>query len=287
MNREQLKHTIHGQYGKLKKNARKILPAFDAEVIHQFRVSYKKSRAFSRMISVENGKDRQIKIPGKLKKIYHVLGSIRDLFLQQQRTLEASREDQHTPQSYLNLLQQEIERLKSILSEILLKKPFYKSKKKLDALIPDEFTDVAFKEYMKNKWVAISAIISSENFSDTTIHTIRKNLKDLFYNLKIFRPGDNDTVSALLWNGKDEPYFTTLLDDLGNFQDKSMAIALIKPGWIKSLHILDRQQLERIKKQWMKEKALVKKSLLNKLHVDFAQAAGSPLPTSRQPGPPG
>ena len=246
-----------------------MVPAFDAEAIHQFRVTYKKLRAFLRMISGEHSSG-DIKVSKKLNKCYHIAGSIRDLHLHQQRLLEATKQDLLKPTSYLDLLQKKIEILKSTLSEIFLKKPVTKSKKKTDAVIPGEFSLSAFNTYIQNKSAVITTIIIAGNFSDIKIHSVRKHLKDLSYNRKSFEVDEHDTLQASLWIGKDEKYVTALTDELGNFQDKCAAIALMKPSWLRNLHKLEQEQLEEIKKQWRNEKAAMKKLLVKKLKTDFA-----------------
>ena len=46
MNQEQIKHIINNHYRKLKKHIKTVAGDFDVEAIHQFRVAYKKLRAF-------------------------------------------------------------------------------------------------------------------------------------------------------------------------------------------------------------------------------------------------
>ena len=60
----------------------------------------------------------EIKISKKLKQGYSIPGFIRDLQLQQQRILEATKHELKKPQAYISLLQKEIEKLQPELSEI-------------------------------------------------------------------------------------------------------------------------------------------------------------------------
>ena len=241
---------------------------FDVEAIHQFRVAYKKLRAFLRMISQDHEKAGEIKISKKLKKGCNISGSIRDLQLQQQRILEATKQELKKPQAYIRLLHKEIEKLQAELSEIFLEKPVTESKKKTDASIPDEFPLNSFRNFVQKKWAAIYAIIASRHFSDDNIHAIRKSLKDIFYNLKIYEGVEHELLSLSIWKGKDDQYFNRLLDELGSFQDKCTAIALLKSYWLNSLNIYNRELLERIKKGWAKDKVRMKKSLVKKLKAD-------------------
>ena len=265
MNHKQIKHITNNHYRDLKKYIKKVSEDFDVEAIHQFRVAYKKLRAFLRMISQQHKMAGEIKISKKLKKGYNISGSIRDLQLQQQRILEATKQEVKKPQAYLSLLQREIKKLQPELSEIFLEKPVTESKKKTDSSVPDKFKLNGFSNFVQKKWKAIYAIIASGHFSDENIHAIRKSLKDLFYNVKIYEGAEHKILSQRIWKGKDEQYFNKLLDELGSFQDKCTAIALLKSYWLISLNIYNRELLERIKNGWVKDKGRMKKTLLKKL----------------------
>jgi len=141
MNQEQIKHITNNHYRKLRKHSKHIIPGFDVETIHQFRVAYKKLRAFLRMISQEHDTAGKIKISKKLKKDYNISGSIRDLQLQQQQILEATKQELKKPQAYLTLLQKEIDNLKPELSEIFFENPVTESKKKQTHLFRMNLSD--------------------------------------------------------------------------------------------------------------------------------------------------
>lgn len=268
MNHKQIKHITNNHYRKLKKQIKIVAEDFDVEAIHQFRVEYKKLRAFLRMISQQHEMAGEIKISKKLKKGYNISGSIRDLQLQQQRIMAATKQELKKPQAYISLLQKEIEKLQPELSEIFLEKPVTASKNKTDASIPDEFPLNSFRNFVQKKWEAIYAIIASRHFSDDNIHAIRKSLKDLFYNLKIYEGEEHELLSLSIWKGKDEQYFNEILDELGSFQDKCTAIALLKSYWLNKLNTYNRELLERIKKEWVKDKVNMKRLLVKELKAD-------------------
>jgi len=269
MNKEQIKHITNNHYGKLKKHIKIFAVSLDVETIHQFRVEYKKLRAFLRMIAQNNETTGELKISKKLKKAYNFSGSVRDLQLQQQRILEVTKQELKKPQAYINLLQKEIDKLKPELAEIISDDPVAESKKKTNASIPDEFQLSGFKSFIQKKWTAINAIIISAHFSDDNIHTIRKSLKDLFYNQKLYKAVEHDILTKSIWKGKDELYFNNLLDELGSFQDKCTAIALMKSYWVNSLNTYNRELLERMKKVWIKDKVAMKQMLVKKLKADI------------------
>ena len=265
MTKNQVKHIIDDHYRKSKKQLNHIIPGFDPESIHQFRVWYKKLRAFLRMISQQNEKGRGVKFFKKLKKAYKISGSIRDLQLQQQRIQQTINPKLKKPEGYLMLLQKEIEKLKPAFSEIISEEPVSESIKRTGAAIPDKFTLLDFKLFSEKKWDAVNTIVVSGHFSDERIHAIRKNLKDLFYNLKISEGVDGDIESLSVWRGNEEPYIDQLLDELGNFQNNCMAIILIKSYWKDSLIDGNRVKLVKLKKIWEKQKQKQKQLLVKKL----------------------
>jgi CHAD domain-containing protein len=222
------------------------------------------------MLSQQHEEAGEIKVFKKLKIGYNISGSIRDLQLQQQRITEATKKDTKKPLAYLTILQKEIDKLKPEFSEIMLEDPVNESKKKTDAAVPEEFTLKSFRSFAEKKWMAIYAIILSGHFSDDNIHAVRKSFKDLFYDLKIYKGIEYETLSITAWKGKGEQYFDKILDELGSFQDNCTAISLLKSYWLISLNTYDREQLELIKKNWIKNKVSMKKLLLKKLKTDFS-----------------
>lgn len=265
MNRELIKHITNNHYKKLKKLINEVVSGFDIEAIHQFRVEYKKLRAFLRMIPHGSDTTGKIKISGKLKKIYNISGRIRDLQLQRQRIRQATKQELEKPEAYLSLLQLEIEKLKPELIEISLEESVNQSRKKTNAAIPDKLPSDNFRNFARQKWVAVYEIILSGNFSDDNIHAIRKTLKDLFYNLKLYEGVEKELLSQGLWKEKVDSFFNEFLDELGNFQDKRTAIALLKYYKLNSLNKYNRELLERIKKRWLKDKVSMKQLLVKKL----------------------
>lgn len=269
MNQKQIKHITNNYYTDLKKLIRTFEEDLNAKVIHEFRVKYKKLRAFFRMLSNQQEKTRIIKISKKLKKVYHISGSIRDLQLQQQRIRETTDSELKKPLAYIQLLQKEIEKLKPVLMEIILKRPVAESKKKTDVSVPDEFHFPGVSSFIQKKWTSVYVIIVSSYFTDDHIHTVRKHLKDLFYNLEIVEGIEQEILLKSIWTGKDKSWVYQLLEELGNYQDKCTAVALIRPYWLRGFDGDEREMLNRIKKDWIKDKRKMKRSLVKKMKVDI------------------
>ena len=265
MNRKQLNHINNRQHKKLQEQFEKIADNCTIENIHQLRVGYKKLRAFVRMGSQRNETSREIKISKKLKEAYAVSGTIRDLQLQRQQILKAAKGDPEKPHEYLKLLQKQIRRLKPVLLAIHFKKTIAESRKKMAATMPDNVWVTHFKLFAQQKWGVIHSIIAVENFNDDNMHSIRKNLKDLFYNLALHKGVEHKKLLHSIAKGKEEQYFEALINELGNFQNKCMAVSLLKPYYLSRVSQHNRELLEKIKKRWTKEKAGMKRLLVKQL----------------------
>lgn len=262
MNKAAIKQVTNHYYRSLKKYFKQIIPGLDVEKIHQFRIAYKKLRAFLRMLSQDQDNANPIKIAKNLKKSYHIAGAIRDLQLQRMRIADATKRKLKKTPAYLILLQQEIKTLAQQLDSISLEKPVTGCKKKTDPLLPKHFPVKRFKNFVNGKWAAIYPIISSRRISDVNIHFIRKSLKDLFYNGKIYKETKQEPGALLLWKEKE---IDQLLDELGIFQDKCAAIALLKSYGFSSLNESNQQLLEGMQIEWIKDKLALKKLLIKKL----------------------
>jgi CHAD domain-containing protein len=266
MNNNQLYAINSKLHSNLLKQTKAIITDIDEEAIHKLRVSYKKLRAFLRMLSLQKGSAASIKISSKLKAIFTLAGSIRDIQLQQKRILQAAKNKEiKKPTMYLSLLQKESDQLKEELLKIAATKTVLKNCKKTTALLPDKFSIKRFRIFLQQQWDIIDTIILSGNLSDENIHTIRKCIKDIFFNLKIYEKTKHGMLTYSIWRGNDEAYFTALLIDLGNFQDKFTGISFLKAKRINHLNKHNREQLNKIKILWIKEKAVIKKELVLRL----------------------
>jgi CHAD domain-containing protein len=275
MKSSRIKHIALLLYKKLQQLLDSITLSFDAAAIHEFRITYKKLRAFLRMLSLQNNNKKTITIPAKLKKLYSLLGSIRDLQLQQQRIV-ASRKNIKTFTPCIHLLQQQMDILKPQLLDLASKKPVAKSKNNIAKKLPEKFSRQSFKKFVRQKYQAINTIVAAGNFSDANIHTIRKHLKDLLYNLKADEAFKKWWPAIPVWKEKDAAFFTGLMEELGIFQDKCTAINLLLPCWINQLSVQEQLPLKFLQQIWTTEKLLIKKSLLAKLNTHFSTAsAGS------------
>lgn len=269
MKKEVLKHISDSHYRKIQKQLDGITKDMDGEKVHQLRVEYKKIRAFFRMLSSSERVKEVIKVSKKLKQLYSLYGTIRDLQLQQQRVQAIAKKERRGVKAYLDLLESEISKSGPELEDILSRKPVQESKKKTNASLPERFLPGDFRKFVKQKWDSIYSILVSGYFSDDSIHAVRKHLKDLFYNLKVYEGVEYEILAVSVWKGKDEQFFIKFLDELGEFQDRCTSIWLLKAYWIRRFTPSTRRFLEEVKAKWLREKAKMKKGIVKKLKTDI------------------
>lgn len=263
MTKEEIKHIVNQYFRKLKKQYESIDPRFEAEAIHQFRVAYKKLRAFFRLVSVETGE--KLKIPNKLKKSYKALGAIRDLQLQQHRIKEIVKLRPKKLQVYQTKLGKEIQQQKREMKDSLSQGFIWDAKKRTVGELPPKLSRNIPKDFVQVKQSNNNNIINSGDFSDDNLHSIRKNLKDIYYVEEIFNEKNKNRSSRRNGDNQEEDPAKEFLDKMGDFQDKRTGIALIKNSWLMQFSKNDREILTQIKLGWMKDKLNMKRSLLRKL----------------------
>jgi CHAD domain-containing protein len=273
MKKSRVKYLAGRFYKKLGEYSREMALDFDKDTIHDFRVEYKKLRAFFRLVNGEAGK-KKIQVAKNLKEVYSLAGSLRDQQLQQARMSEVAKEKLLHPHGNFIFFEPEITEMKSRLKELLATDPVNKCKKKTDKLLPGHCKLSSFSSYFKKKCSAVEEILLAGLLTDERIHAIRKILKDLVYNLEIYRLEDRFPPGT--WKEKVADYYNPLLEEMGDYQDKCTAIALIEWYWLQHLHTEDRELAAFIKEEWEKEKTTMRQLLIRKLKADQVLATGNP-----------
>ncbi len=258
MNKAQLKHRTNAYFRKLKRLIHDMIPGFETETIHQFRVNYKKLRAYLRMLASKHPGGNKIPISKNIKNCYRICGKFRDLQLQQLRINQVE-SIETTP--YCALLNHESERLKPLLEECISEMNTRTCKKKMADDLPESFTAEDFTKYADKLIVEINTWALSDHFTDDEIHSLRKLLKDLMYNISLYKGAEQKILSTQIFKEINEKEIEILLNELGEFQDKCRSIDLISLYWLNQLNSKSQQELSGIRKKWIKEKSAMRKKL--------------------------
>lgn len=272
MKKKQLQKIISGRLRKINGYCKNIRKNFDDASIHQFRVEVKKLRALLRLVALELKHPQKLKLPNKLKTVYAVAGEIRDTQLHLKRIAAAIEKKDGQPDAYNKLLQQKINKKKKQLAKLLSRRFFPAVKRKIVSRLPAALNPETAIQFVQQKMTSLTVSITAEP-DDEALHTIRKHLKDLMYDVN---PPEDDIKNALppdLVSKEQLQSVKHLTDQLGEFNDLCYAVQSVDPGRMKVLKDEEKEQLNRIRNQWIKEKEQLKKTALSSLSAFYSGAA--------------
>lgn len=261
---------IDKHFEQLKKLAAKIDEDFDADAIHDFRVSFKKLRALFRMLAIARNHDHLLRMPKAMKRCYSILGEIRDAQLlkqQMEAMVKGSRAALLAP--YFAQLQKQNDTAQQEWKEADAGDCIRDAHEKAMKAKHRKITTTLFKNFLHLKLQAIYSIINAGKFTDEHIHFTRKSLKDIHYNIQFFTGDAYGGLLADTWKKLDRAYFEQLLDELGRFQDKCTAIRLQQAVCVNNLPAACRILLQEISVSWRQEKQAMKLDLVKKLKDTF------------------
>lgn len=273
MKKKQLQKIISDRLRKINGYCKNIRKNFDDTSIHQFRVEVKKLRALLRLVALELKHPQKLKLPNKLKTIYAVAGEIRDTQLHLKRIAAAIEQKDDQPEAYNQLLQQKIHKKKKQLAKLLSRRFFPAVKRKIVNRLPAALHQETAIQFVRQKMTSLNSSITAEPGHDEELHTIRKHLKDLMYDMN---PPENDIKNAFppdLVSKEQLQSVKHLTDQLGEFNDLCYAVQSVDPRHMKVLKDEEKEQLNRIRNQWLQEKEQLKKTALLSLSAFYSRAA--------------
>ena len=205
-------------------------------------------------------------VPKKLKKIYHLSGGVRDLQLQILRYKTTSKNEEIV--HYLQLLEEKLDILKQKLSKLFSRKSLDRSKRKSLGATWGKLRREDYKRYSKAREKSIRKIASHTSYTDTQLHSIRKQIKDLCSNGKFFKIAP--AKSPDIWKYRCR-FTKKIARDLGNFQDLCNAVRLLQPASYPALNRAEKSWLEDELKTSRAQKKSIKKALIKALKKTHAK----------------
>jgi CHAD domain-containing protein len=211
----------------MRKHYKRLLQDFDTEEIHDFRLAFKKLRAFSRLLNDTHG--MKMGIGKQLKKFYHLAGKIRNLQISRNRIITISDQLQlQHPVMYLELLKhQEFSyREKAIAASNEIQIELLEDQYHLSEDKPEE-QQVA--NFMIRKETDLSCLFTLYPFYDEAFHESRKKLKDLIYNSDHIEAFGLSPVPVGFLNKEN---MEVVAEKLGDFQDLCDSLDLLSPDYL-------------------------------------------------------
>ena len=253
---------VNRHFTKLEEASGKIDKELEKEAIHDFRTTYKKLRAWLRLLNFAIVMPAKIKIPKPGKEFYHSLGEIRDRQIQCETILTKTQGHPVTPDEYFQVLKNEIGKFGDLSEKKEARKSFVQEHKKIPSEVRESDRIIEAGKYLETKWDIVIGMVRENQFEDEQLHTIRKILKDIYY--ITYKEDDTETVpeeNVYL----DENEFKNLLDDIGKFQDLCTALELLCDDTIKKIKGKENRLLRKVRNILTEDKITVKIEVIDKL----------------------
>lgn len=263
MKKKRVLRIIRRYYKRLQKKCKLMPPAYDVEVIHSFRTNYKKLKAFLKMLPPKHG------VPDQLKDLYHHLGALRDLQLQEREV---------KVQGYKKSIRLQIHTAQKRLNKLLAKKPVKKSRRQTIHAVSCGVSHNDYRKLLKKNTLFIRKMLLAGTLSDTSLHAIRKKLKEISNAGKIFH---DDSITATI------PGLIYILDPaadlqdkLGSFQDKRNAVQLLHKNWPEQMDAGEENSLRKKEAALQSEKEQLKAQVLRELKAMLEQSQHTLIPVT-------
>jgi len=259
MKRQVMEDVVKKYMDQIEKCCNHLPGTFDPEDIHDLRVGYKKIRAFIRLLQMENDAGH-LRLHHSLKAIYQSCGSVRDLQLflpEVTRTPVAS-----SLSSFIKCFNQKLfvykEETVSAIEQAHLKKIAHAIKKDL----PHQLHDNIVRKFIQQKIASIHILLLTAD-NETDLHSIRKDIKDIIYNMRIFEHDCDIAFPATGW--KSEKELNDLASDLGDFNDRRLAISLLQSDCSDGCDEKEAHALHQLQDHWLQQKDAQKQQLLQQV----------------------
>jgi CHAD domain-containing protein len=259
MKRRDLEKVVAKRLAHIEKYSKQIPGHFATEDIHELRVEFKKLRAFTRLLQLEKG-GGHLQVPQKLKSLYHAAGETRDiqLFLQQLQKVS----EKHPLPTFIKHWQHELFRCKEDLVKEIEKSDFEKVESNIRHHLPDTLQESTIEKFVHRKVAAIHIILIAAE-QDKDLHSIRKNLKDLSYEIKIFKADLGIAFPVKAW--KSEKQMNEMTTRLGDFNDQCILLSFFQEDFSQKVPVEEHSVIENWKRSIIQQKEKVKDYLLQQV----------------------
>jgi CHAD domain-containing protein len=259
MKRPALEEVVDKHIGNIEKHSERLPGKFDKEDIHDLRVGYKKARAFIRLLQLEKDTG-DLHIPHKLKAVYQTAGSVRDmqLFLDELHQIPVVLQIPNSLSFYNHRLFTNKEVAVRAIEDVHFKKVLTS----LTCELPKELHDNTLKKFLHQKVAAIHILLLAAD-DEHDLHSIRKQLKDIIYVIRIF---ENDWGISFPIGGWNEKMLSDMASALGDFNDRCLAISLLQSGYSNDGNENEKPILQALEKKWQQEKNTQQQQLLGSVH---------------------
>lgn len=260
MKRKALSAVVTRHIKNIEKHCHRLPGSFDQEDIHDLRVDYKKIRAFLRLLHLEK-EAGELHIPDKLKAVYQMGGKVRDLqlFLAELHAMAVTPDLPVCTTRWNRQLFAYKEQAVHTIEAVHFKKLLEEINKEL----PRRLNDDTIKKFIHQKIAAIHIVLlAADNEKD--LHTIRKQLKDIIYSIRIY---ENDLgIPFPITGWKTDSELSDMASGLGDFNDRCIALSLLQSGYNDGCGDDEKNKLHELQSIWQQQKDAQQQQLLHQVH---------------------
>lgn len=247
--------------GQLRKLCDRIPGHFEEEDIHDWRVNYKKLRAFLRMVTT--GIDGHLPVmTSEFKKIYAAAGQVRELQLFLATLKSSATLDLKALPVYHHHLEKQLFAAKE---EFIKRTDVFSFEKETDRwmlMLPEYLNDKTVRDFVQKKITAIRLLLLVTE-EDEHLHSIRKNLKDIIYNIRTF--GNVWGISFPVIGWKSEKQLAEIAEELGAYNDRCNALVHFEENILATLPEEETLLLQKHRDSLLLEKNIFREQLLAQL----------------------
>jgi CHAD domain-containing protein len=264
MNQQEAIAAVENRFKKINSCLNLLKENFAIEEIHEFRVGVKKLKAL--LLRLEKGlsHDAEFKFTRRFKKIYRILGKIRNLQLQQKRIADMVTETgAPRPFTYEQLLdsacREKIKKAKKIING---RKFFREDEKNIFTHLKEDYTNTNGWIPLRPKTASLLKLCSSKKPDKAELHGFRKSLKNYLYSLagkgSLHNNGRSTSIAY-------KSIAKLLGDWLGEYRDISTGLDFLQLTHIKNLPAEEQILLRDIKKKWFLERENIMQKIYSTL----------------------
>lgn len=225
----------------------------DEELIHEFRVAFKKSRAVIRLTG-------NLKIPSSLKELYTDAGKVRELQLLKKQLLTSaianrlphfnSRIDREVKQAVNLLKEKAADDYKNDLSELINRSP-------------EKLSGKQIQKFIDKQYASLHQAIQLPYKKDEDIHEVRKIIKDLTYALHAL---EQMKEAEFYLSSKQKQTLHHISFELGIFQDWCTVLSYLSLTKLRTLPDDEKEVLKKTRAKFLKTKQEAKAIILHQLN---------------------
>ncbi|WP_276480040.1 CHAD domain-containing protein [Paraflavitalea pollutisoli] len=245
----------HGR--RIRRYGKQLPGSFDPEMVHDLRVEYKKLRAFIRLLQ-EGKKGKDLDMPADIKNMYHAAGRVRDLQLFVPQVADREALNGIVLGEYSAYLQQRLFRAKESLVRVIEHMHAGKGVEQLTRALPASLDDKVIRRFIHRKIASVHVILLALE-QDRELHSIRKQLKDILLNIRLFDSDWGISFPVTAW--RSEKKLTDVAALLGDYNDRCRALSFLSESMIYTLPDVEKDLLRAWRADLSFEKGVIRQQV--------------------------